>query len=172
MKSKRSDRKADDRFWETFYYMNGPKHSNGIPFHVEKVRFRLYDYVDDDDLVRMVGGINSVGQLDLDETDITNTGIEELVKLDSVQELRLKGCTNLTNEAMPFICSIKGLELLHLIGTSITTDGFKDIGKLSSLKKLLITADREDPLLEEIYVQLAKGCEFIVNYKIYPFNED
>jgi len=100
-----------------------------------------------------------------------NEGIKELVKLDYITELRLKGCENITNEAMPFICDIKGLELLHLIGTSITTAGFQQIGKLNLLKKLLISADRDDPLLEEIYVNLPKDCEFIVDYKRYPFSE-
>lgn len=171
MRNKKREKQADQQFWETFHYMNVPKHIPGIPMHVEHVRLRLYDHVDDDHLMRMVQGVKSVGQLDLDETEITNEGIAELVKLDYISELRLKGCENITNEAMPFICDIKGLELLHLIGTSITTAGFQQIGKLTSLKKLLIRADRDDPLLEEIYVNLPKDCEFIVDYKIYPFSE-
>ena len=171
MRNKKKEKQADQQFWTTFYYMNVPRHIPGIPLHVEQVRFRLYDHVDDDHLIRMVQGIKSVGQLDLDETEITNLGIEELVKLDSIKELRLKGCRNITNEAMPFICAIKGLELLHLIGTAITSAGFQQIGKLSSLKTLLIRADRDDPLLEEIYVNLPQGCEFIVDYKIYPFSD-
>ena len=169
--NKKREKLAEQEFWGTFYYMNVPNHIDGIPLHVEQVRFRLYNHVDDDHLRRMVQGVKSVGQLDLDETDITNEGIEELVKLDYISELRLKGCHHITDGAMPFICSIKGLELLHLIGTSITTAGFQQIGKLTSLKKLLIRAEREDPLLEEIYINLPKGCEFIVNYKGYPFNE-
>ncbi|TKC12642.1 hypothetical protein FA048_03215 [Pedobacter polaris] len=172
MRNKKKEKLAEQEFWGTFYYMNVPKHIDGIPLHVEQVRFRLYNHVDDDHLVRMVQGIKSVGQLDLDETYITNAGIAELVKLDSITELRLKGCDSITNEAMPFICSINGLELLHLIGTSITTAGFEQIGKLTSLKKLLIRADRDDPLLEEIYVQLPKGCELIVDYKGYPFDDN
>ncbi|WP_316770166.1 hypothetical protein [Pedobacter frigiditerrae] len=171
MRNKKREKQADQQFWGTFYYMNVPKHIPGIPMHVEQVRFRLYDHVDDDHLIRMVQGIKSVGQLDLDETDITNEGIAELVKLDYITELRLKGCHDITNEAMSFICDIKGLELLHLIGTSITTAGFQQIGKLTSLKKMLIRADRDDPLLEEIYINLPKDCEFIVDYKRYPFSE-
>lgn len=170
MRSKKRERLAEQEFWGNFYDINVPKHIPGIPLHVQQVRFRLYDHVTDDHLVRMVTGIKSIGQLDLDETDITNAGIEELVKLDYITELRLKGCRTITNDAMPIICNIKGLELLHLIGTSITTEGFGNIGKLTSLKKLLIRADREDPLLEEIYVNLPKDCEFIVDYKGYPFD--
>jgi hypothetical protein len=172
MKSKKRNKRAEKEFWETFYYMNVPKHFEGIPEHVENVRFRLYDHVDDDHLILMVQGIKSVGQLDLDETDITNSGVKELLKLDNLTELRLKGCINITDEAMPSICSIKGLELLHLIGTSITTAGYDNIANLKNLKKLLIPADRDDPKLEEIYANLAPGCEMIVNYKYYPFNEE
>jgi hypothetical protein len=171
MKSKKREKQADKQFWETFYYMNVASRNSETPFHIEKVRFRLYDYVDDDDLVRMVNGIRSVGQLDLDETDITNAGIEALVELDYVTELRLKGCSNITNEAMPFICAIKGLELLHLIGTAVDGDGFAHIGNLKHLKTLLIPKEIDSTLLEEIFVNLPKDCELIVGYKIYPFDE-
>jgi hypothetical protein len=170
MRKKKKEKLVEEQFWATFYYMNIPKHIDGIPEHVERVRFRLYESVYDEDLVMMVQGVKSVGQLDLDETYITNAGVEELVKLDSIRELRLKGCWSITNEAMPFICSIKGLELLHLGSTGITTEGFKEIGKLKDLKLLLISADTDDEKLAEIFVQLPANCQFLVNHKEYPFD--
>ena len=172
MKNKKREKQAEEEFWETFYVMNVRKNINGIPLHIDQVQFRLYDYVDDDHLERMVRVIKSIGQLDLDETAITNAGIKELIKLETIQELRLKGCSNITDEAMPFVCAIKGLTLLHLIGTNITTAGFNEIGKLKELKKLFISADRDDEKLEEIFVQLPASCEMIVDYKIYPFRKD
>jgi hypothetical protein len=171
MRKKKQEKLAEELFWGTFYYMNVPKHFEGIPEHVEHVRFRLYDYVDDDHLRRMVEVVKSVGMLDLDATEITNLGVKELVQLDNISELRLKGCRNIDNGAMDYICQLKGLTLLHLIGTEITTDGFEKINHLKNLQKLLIRADIEDPKLEEIYANLAPGCKMIVNYKEYPFNE-
>jgi len=172
MRKKKKEKLTDEMFWGTFYYMNVPKHIDGIPEHIDHVRFRLYDHVDDDHLRRMAQWVKSIGMLDLDETDITNTGIEELIKLDGITELRLKGCGNIDNDAMIYICKIKRLALLHLIGTSITTGGFEKISNLKALKKLLISADRDDPKLEEIYASLAPGCEMIVDYKSYPFEDE
>jgi hypothetical protein len=171
MRKKKKEKLAHEMFWDTFYYMNVPKHLEGIPEHVEHVRFRLYDYVDDNYLYKMAEVVKSVGMLDLDETEITIEGIKELTTLDNVRELRLKGCKNIANDAMPHICQLKGLTLLHLIGTEITTDGFGQIGNLTELRKLLISADRDDPKLEEIYANLAPACEMIVNYKEYPFRD-
>ena len=63
MRNKKREKQADKHFWETFYYMNVASGNTETPFHIEKVRFRLYDHVDDDDLVRMVSGIRSVGRV-------------------------------------------------------------------------------------------------------------
>ncbi len=170
MSNKKRLKFIEENFWSTFYAINVPKHIKGIPEHIEHVRFRLYDHVEDAHLTIMVKDVKSVGMLDLDETYITNEGIKELTKLESIRELRLKGCSEITDEAMPYICAIKGLELLHLIGTNVTENGFAEINKLTQLKKLLIPREIADAVLEEIYVNLPNGCELIVAYKIYPFD--
>ena len=35
-----------------------------------------------------------------------------------------------------------------------------------------MSAEKEDPKLEEIFANLAPGCEMMVNYKAYPFVEN
>lgn len=168
MRRKKTEALASNTFWSNFFYFNIPKHINEIPSHVERVNFRYYG-ANDNDLERMGQKVSSIYQLDLDETDITDEGVKYLTRLENITELRLKGCKQITDQAMASICMLKGLELLHLIGTNITTDGFKRIGDLKQLKTLLISADAEDPLLEEIFISLNPNCEFIVNYKAYPF---
>jgi hypothetical protein len=171
MRRKKKEALAIHSFWSNFFYFNIPKHLDEIPSHVERVNFRYYG-ASDEDLLLMLEKVKSIYQLDLDETDITNEGIEHLTRLDYVTEIRLKGCRQINNEAMNSICQLKGLELLHLVGTGIDTDGFEKISHLKNLKRLLISAERSDPKLEEIYISLAQNCEFIVNYKAYPFIDD
>lgn len=168
MRKKKQARLADEAFWSNFFYFNIPDHINEIPAHVERVNFRYYS-ADDEGLLKMVEYVKSIGQLDLDGTDITNEGIKHLTQLENITEIRLKGCKQIDNNAMPDVCQIKGLELLHLINTAINTDGFEHIGQLTRLKTLLLSADENDPKLEEIYISLAPGCKMIVNYKSYPF---
>jgi hypothetical protein len=171
MRRKKKAALAIQTFWANFFYFNLPKHLEEVPAHVERVNFRYYG-ANDYDIQYMLEKVKSVYQLDLDETEITNEGLVYLMELDNLTELRLKGCTQITDAAMEVICKFKGVELLHLIGTGITTAGFGDIGKLNKLKRLLISAEPSDPKLEEIFASLAPGCEFIVNYKAYPFQED
>lgn len=171
MRRKKQLKLAEEAFWSDFFYFNIPNHINEVPEHVERVNFRYYN-VDDEGLLRMIAYVKSIGQLDLDGTDITNEGVKYLVQLNNITEIRFKGCRSIDNNAMPYICQIKGLELLHLIGTSVTTDGFAQIGNLKQLKTLLISADTDDPKLEEIYASLAPSCQMIVDYKSYPFEED
>jgi hypothetical protein len=171
MRKKKKEALAVQTFWANFFYFNLPKHLEEVPAHVERVNFRYYG-ANDDDLFCMLEKVKSIYQLDLDETDITNEGLAYLTRLENLTELRLKGCSQITNEAMDAICQFKGLELLHLIGTGITTEGFEKIGALKQLKMLLISAEPSDPKLEEIFISLTTDCEFIVNYKAYPFEEN
>lgn len=171
MRKRKQAKLAHTRFWANFCYFNLPTNTKKIPSHINRVNFRYY-HANDDDLERMVEVIKSIDQLDLDETDVSEKGIEHLNKLELIKEIRLKGCHNINDQAMPFLCKLKGVELLHLKGTAITTNGFEHIAKLKNLKTLLISAEENDPLLPEIFVSLPKGCAFIVNYKAYPFVEE
>jgi hypothetical protein len=171
MRRKKQEKLAESEFWSNFFYFNIPAHINKIPEHIDRVNFRRY-HASDSDMGRMVKVVRSIGQLDLDETEISSDGIEQLVKMDNITEIRLKGCYNINNRAMAHICNLKGVELLHLKGTAVTTGGFERISNLKTLRTLLIGAAPDDPKLKEIFVSLPKGCVFIVNYKAYPFVED
>lgn len=111
--------------------------------------------------------------LDLDETDITNEGIQHLAKLDFIRELRLKGIRALDNECIDHLNKINGLELLHLGGTSIDVEGVLKLKPSVSLKTLLISVD-EEPQKEKM-LQLRNAfpaCEFILNHKVYTFDDE
>jgi len=168
MRKKKREKLAEDTFWANFFYFNIPAHINEVPAHLDRVNFRYYS-ANDEDLFRMIEYVKSIYQLDLDETDVTDEGMKHLSQLDNITEIRLKGCREISDLGMAYICQFKGVELLHLYGTGVTTAGFGQIGLLTKLKTLIIEADINDPKLEEIYTALPPGCELIVSYKAYPF---
>jgi len=167
MRKKKKQKLKEETFWANFCHFNLPKEQNEIPTHIKRVNFRLSG-ADDEDLQLMAGYIKSIEQLDLDETEITNLGLHYLTQLESIKELRLKGCQGIDDDGLPYIYQIKGLELLHLGSTSITVARLQEINKLPYLKTLLISAnDDEEILLPQIARQLPKDCVFIVNHKDY-----
>ena len=171
MRRKKKQKLKEETFWANFCYFNLPKDQDEIPFHIRRVNFRLGGATDDD-LEMMAGYIKTIEQLDLDETDITNLGLQHLTKLESIKELRLKSCRQIDNDGLPYLYQIKGLELLHLGGTAITIAGLLAIGQLKLLKTLLISADEDEMhLLPQIAVQLPEGCEFIVNHQNFEYSQ-
>lgn len=167
MRRKKLERLKEEKFWADFCDFNLPDGVNEIPTFFKRVNFRRYN-VDDEGLLRMVGYVRSIVQLDLDGTDITNEGIRYLTQLESLKELRLKECMAIDNGCIDFLCEIQSLELLHLGGTEIIPDGLEKIGCLRNLKLLLISASEgEEEFLSKIEAALPPDCEFLVNHKAY-----
>ena len=168
MRKKKKLKLKEDAFWASFCFFNLPKEQDEIPVHMRRVNFRLGG-VTDEGLELMAGYIKTIEQLDLDETEITVEGVQHLTRLQSIKELRLKGCRQINNDALPYLFQLQDLELLHLGGTSISVEALTEIGKLKQLKTLLISADENEmDLLPPIAAQLPAGCEFIVNHQNYP----
>lgn len=171
MNKKKRQKELEDRFWSDFFALSVPSHLNEVPTHIHRANLRITGATDDS-LFWMVQQVKTINQLDLDETDITNEGIKHLLQLESVKELRLKGCNDIDNDCLQYLNVMPSLELLHLGGTPITPNAVLQLDKLTNLKLLLISAEPSDAkYLEEIFVMLPSQCELLVNHKAYPFNE-
>lgn len=174
MRRKKQEKLKEEIFWNTFYYFNKPSEPGTIPSHFKRVNFRIWDQVNDDDIMRMNSRVSSIYQLDLDETDISIDAIESLTRIDFITELRLKGISELDNNCVKFLDKINGLELLHIGGTSITLDGILKMTASDKLKTLLFTHEQNRPAREKMLAlqQLFPSCNFIVNHKTYYFEEE
>ncbi|MFZ2284024.1 MAG: hypothetical protein WAV86_09125 [Lutibacter sp.] len=64
-----------------------------------------------------------------------------------------------------------GLELLHLGSTSITIDGILKLNALQSLKRLLFSMENIGEKMLQLK-SILPHCEFIINNKLYNFDED
>lgn len=165
MRRKKAEKLKEEQFWTDFFYFNVPAHLDAVPLHLERANFRRY-HIDDEGIAKMITAVLSIFQLDLDGTDITNEAIRLLSKLEYVTELRLKNCKGIDDACVPDLYQIKGLELLHLGGTSITVPALIAGGIFKDLKQLFIDYEAEDQqVLEDLAILLPEGCELIVNHR-------
>lgn len=165
MRKNKKARIKEEKFWDAFFSINVPKGIDELPRHLNHVRFRLYN-TDDEGLSMMVPELDSIDMLDLDETDITNEGIKHLEALLFIKELRLKGCNGIDDDCIPSINKIKGLELLHLGSTPVTTDGVLKLF-VPTLKRLFISADHDDDSKAKLrrFCRSFPDCEVVVNHR-------
>jgi len=173
LNKKKKRKQLEDRFWATFFSIDVPAQFNELPSHLHHVRMRLWDKVIDEYLELMVTQVKSINMLDLDETDITNNGIAHLAKMDFIKELRLKGIREIDDDCIVHLNKIKGLELLHVKGTSVTIDGILKLDSKPELKELFFSA-KECEITKEKMLQLKKlmpGCSFTIDGKTYYFDE-
>ena len=174
MRKKKKQKLKEQQFWGTFAYFSKPQLPDGIPTHLERVNFRIWNHVDDEQIEMMVTHVQSINMLDLDETNISNYSIQLLTKLSFIKELRLKGCGEIDDDAMPHINHIKGLELLHIDGTSISIKGVLQLRADHPLRMLLIGVDDPEQHQEELttIAQRFPDCELIVNHKSFTIKKE
>ena len=111
--------KAEKAFWAK--YFNNPPAPEDIPTHCNHLSFRSSD-ITDEEIGFLTSRITSIGMLDLDDAHITAEALRHLVLVEHLGELRLKGCTELDNDCVNYLTQLKGLELLHLVGTNVTLE--------------------------------------------------
>jgi hypothetical protein len=160
--------KKESQFWERFGFTK----TDEIPTHVNHIDLRC-SKITDDELGILVSRINSVNMLDLNDTGITCKGIEHLAKLEHLSELRLKECSELNDDCIPFLNQLTTLTLLHVKSTNITIDGILKLDSLTNLETLLFSADSIDAIrdkLERLSAMLPK-CELIVDGIMYRNGE-
>ena len=174
MRKKKKQKLKEQQFWSTFAFFSTPKLQDEIPTHLERVNFRIWNSVEDDEIEMMVTHVRSINMLDLDETDITNYSIQLLAQLSFIKELRLKGCRKIDDEGIPHINNIKGLELLHIDGTSISINGVLQLSASHPLRMLLIGVDAPEQHLTELaaIAQRFPESELIVNHKSFTIKKE
>lgn len=158
-----SNANSESKFWKHWHGISRKE----VPSEIDKLNYRLENF-DDQDLYWLTRRIKRIGQLDLDETLVTDKGIKHLTDLDSLLELRLKGLGEITDACIPFLNQITTLKTLHLGGTEVTAKGALGLNQLKNLELLFLPEQQGD--VTECLNQLLEarpGCELIVNYQRY-----
>ena len=140
-----------------------------VPIEINRYNFRDTE-VDDEWLFWITLRIKIIHQLDLDNTLVTDEGIKHLSKLESITELRLKGCHSISNACLGDLKKLTGLELLHLGGTAVDLSSIHELKVLKNLKMLLLSSDESEEIILE-KAAILKGifpfCEIIINGQSY-----
>jgi internalin A len=88
-----------------------------------------------DEVMAHVGGLTSLSQLDLSNTDVTDVGLRHLSGLTKLTDLNLD-YTRVTHVGLEHLEGLNELEVLGLNGTRITDAGLFHLRQLTKLQSL------------------------------------
>ncbi len=127
--------------------------------------------LDDEGLAYLLTNVKGVNMLDLNETDITNASIALLTKLEYVNELQLKGCTELDNNCIADLNKITSLQFLHVKNTGITIDGILQLSALTKLTEILFSDEDAVAINDKMLLlkEMLPDCNFVINSVPYIF---
>jgi hypothetical protein len=143
---------------------------NTIAYH-HHFDVRQIPDLDDEGLAYLLTHVKGINMLDLNETEITNTSIALLTKLEYVNELRLKGCTDIDNNCIADLNKITSLQFLHVKNTGITIDGILQLSALTKLTTILFSNDDDKDIKDKMLLlkDMLPGCSFVINSIPYIF---
>lgn len=94
-----------------------------------------------DDVMIHLAGLPAVRSLLLNDTDVTDAGMQAIGKLETLTNLDLRGCA-ITNQGVSSLAGLSNLKALRFSGksgkTDITDESMPSIGKLTKLKVLAL----------------------------------
>ncbi|WP_462219136.1 hypothetical protein [Ferruginibacter sp.] len=127
--------------------------------------------LDDEGLAYLLTHVKGINMLDLNETEITNASIALLTKLEYVNELRIKGCTEIDNNCIADLNKITSLQFLHLKNTGITIDGILQLIGLTKLTDILFSNDDDRDIKDKMLLlkDMLPDCNFVINSVPYIF---
>lgn len=161
--TKRLKKEKEERmFWKGL----GLEDEGETSYHFNHVDFRESN-VTDDQLHLLVTRVKSVNMFDLNGTDISCEGIKALAKLESLNELRLKECNNISNDCIPVLNEIVSLKLLYVKSTPITVDGLLGLTNLTNLRELFFSGTPVENMEAKIrsLEALLPECKLIMDGK-------
>lgn len=136
---------------------------------MEHLDFRKLEDVDDDIFAYLMEKVKGVNMLDLNGTDISNESMRLLTRLEYIYELRMKDCTEINDEAIPYINQLSSLRLLHVKDTNITIEGLLKLTNLHQLEDLIFSATEHADISSQLYKLQEQliGCRLFMNGKPY-----
>ncbi len=127
--------------------------------------------LDDEGFAYLLTYVKGINMLDLNETDITNASVALLTKLEYVNELRLKGCTEIDNNCIADLNKITSLQFLHVKNTGITIDGILQLSALTKLTEILFSDEDAVAIKDKMLLlkEMLPDCNFVINSIPYIF---
>ena len=102
----------------------------------KEIKYSDDDNIIDEDLMDYAMDGIEIKCIDLSYTDITDLGIESLVRIKGIERVVLSGCESITSVGFRMLSQITELTHLSLLGCFIENDDLKFIGDLPNLTHL------------------------------------
>lgn len=148
-------------FWERNYNIKSiaaiPKELNGV--------MGIDSDHDDEFFFFLASRINSVGEIHLRCTNVTDEGVKHIGTLKNVRELTLKDHRNITKACLPDVNKLTDLEYLDISKNSLSVDDLYQLTELKKLKQLFVSSDKPETERGEELEKLQAhfpGCEITV----------
>ena len=156
--------RREREFWKTF----GIEDPEQVPPHYHHVDLRCSG-ISDEELGLMTARIKRIEMLDLNDTEITALGIENLNGMEYLAELRIKDCAQIDDDAIPYLCRLSHLRLLNIKGTKITINGLLGMGSAKTLEELYFSSNGYEDINKQLQMlqQLLPNCKLVVDGKEY-----
>ncbi|MFD2164101.1 hypothetical protein ACFSJU_16960 [Paradesertivirga mongoliensis] len=163
--------KFASEWWKKFFDFQGAKTQMKISEHLKHVNLKM-SAVGDKEIRLLSSNVKTIETLDLEGTEVSNTSILYLTKLQSLKELRLTNCRQIDDGCLPFLNQLFSLEYLYLGGTAITHKGIQGCDNLQNLKSINISVkDTENSNPGLIALQHTfPNCKLVVNDVYYRFD--
>jgi hypothetical protein len=121
----------------------------------------VLDSAMDDVIFRCLRGIRGLVQLKLDGTQVTDAGLVELNRHQSLRWLELSHAKNLTDTGVAGLGTLVNLELLRLDGIELTTEGLTPLLNLGQLKEMSLL---RRALTDDLYTKFRqKGVRLLAH---------
>ena len=98
----------------------------------------------DTDIDILSGGIDSLTELNLGATQVTDAGMKKLSTFSEIEVLKLSE-TTITDKGLAELANLKKLRVLNLYGTQVTDQGIKALLGHPTLKKVFLWQTKTTP---------------------------
>jgi hypothetical protein len=139
--------------------------------YYQHLDFRGITDLEDEGLAYLLTHVKGIKMLDLNEADITNASITLLTKMEYLNELRLKECTEIDNNCIADLNKITSLQFLHVKNTGITIDGLLQLNALTKLTEILFSEEDTVAIKDKMLLlkDMLPDCKFVINSIPYIF---
>lgn len=157
--------KEELHFWKLHFGMNNLEE---IPSEIGLLKMIEADATDTE-IGYIAKRIKHIDEWNLNNSDISDDGVQHMLQLEYIRDLRLKSNRRLTNDCMTYLDQLTSLEFIHLGSTGVTVDGLLKIPHLTKLKEILISDPGTPDLAAKMRIVMTAlpACRFIINSKEY-----
>ncbi|MBU2713831.1 hypothetical protein [Zooshikella harenae] len=116
-----------------------------------------------DNGLMVISTLENIEQLNIQETDITNDGLQYLGNMSKLNDLRVKGNEQLTNECIKYLADVSSLQIVEIQETGIDSIGLRELLGTNELSDVCISVWEENFKYDEL-LELSKQypkCEIL-----------